>query len=136
LTKISRDMEREFSRVVELEEQKRFKEATQRLRSLIDAGATTAAAYAKLGGLLCELDQLDAAEGAFREAVAKAPRWVAASLGLFHTLWQKDLPVEALEEAKRFTKLTGSDEYMAIVREINERSCETLAEDEQEPGAH
>jgi hypothetical protein len=51
---------------VELEEQGHFKEATQRLRSLIDAGATTAAAYAKLGGLLWDLDQLDAAEGAFR----------------------------------------------------------------------
>ncbi len=115
-------MEKEFTKVLTLEEQGRLEEAAQRLRILIDSGATTAAAYAKLGGILSELGQIAPAEGAFRKAVEKAPRWVTSSLGLFHILWQQDLQVDALEEAKRFTRLTGSDEYMDIVREINERN--------------
>ncbi len=123
MREISRELiEKEFTKVVDLEEQGRLEEAAQRLRILIDSGATAASAYAKLGGLLSELGEIASAESAFREAVEKAPRWVTSSLGLFHILWQQDQRVDALEEAKRFTRLTGSDEYMDIVREINERN--------------
>ncbi len=131
MTKLSHELiDNEFSKVVELEEQGRLEEAAQRLRSLIESGATAASAYVKLGGLLWELDQLSSAKKAFKEAVEKAPRWTAASLGLFHTLWQQNLRVDALEEAKRFTKLTGSVEYRDIVQEINERSRRKAVEDD------
>ncbi len=45
--------------------------------------------------------------GCTSSPVTSAPRWVTFSLGLFHILWQQDLRVDALEEVKRFTRLTG-----------------------------
>lgn len=120
----------EFSKALDLEEQGELEAALERVKRLIASGATTSAAYAKAGGLLWELERTREAETEFRKAVERAPKWKVASLGLFHTLWDQGLRVDALEEAKRFTKLTGSDEYMEIVREINERNhSETLDED-------
>ncbi len=109
-----------FSEALRLRDSGEYVKSLEILGRLQKTRADSGALFAVTGHVHWELGQLDEAVRQFEKAIELAPRYTPASLGLFHCLWGQDKRVEALEEAKRFTALTGSDEYMEIVREINQ----------------
>jgi len=81
-----------------------------------------------LGNTYENLRRLDEAEKYYREAVRLYPKEEFASKFLFHLLWdddrefwEEDRRDEAIEEMKRFQSLSHCEDYMEIVREINEK---------------
>ena len=64
---------------------------------------------------------LDEAICAFRRAVELALKLEAASLGLFHCLWELGRQEEAAEEIRRFMSVSDSEDYRKIIQEINEK---------------
>lgn len=76
--------------------------------------ATLAESYAANG-------EKESAEKEYRKAVDMAPECELVSLCLFHFLWDHDRRVEALDEIKRFMSVSHSEDYVEIIREINEK---------------
>jgi tetratricopeptide (TPR) repeat protein len=70
---------------------------------------------------LQSLDKLEEAESKFRRAVFLNPSSELASLQLFHYLWSLDKNDQAFDEIRRFQSLAHSDDYVAIVNEINKK---------------
>lgn len=80
---------------------------------------------------LQNLGNLIEAEKYFKRAVKVAPKWELASLQLFHfyfdnkgTRWQIDRTDEAFDEMHRFQSISHCEDYVKIVREINEKHAE------------
>jgi tetratricopeptide (TPR) repeat protein len=71
---------------------------------------------------LWTLGQLDEAEHWYRKSIFIHPHSELSSLHLFHFLWDLKRTDDAFIEIKRFQSIAHSDDYMAIVREINEKS--------------
>jgi len=76
---------------------------------------------ASLGKIFWNQNKIDAALDSFRAAIQLAPDWELASLGFFHVLWEQGKTDEAFEEIKRFQRVSHSEDYVKIIREINER---------------
>ena len=74
-----------------------------------------------LGFTYKELEDFGRAEAEFVESVKLAPKWELASLQLFHLFWDQDRREEAMDELGRFMKVSYSQDYMDIVREINQK---------------
>jgi len=77
---------------------------------------------------LQELNKLDEAELYYKKTVKLAPKWELASLQLFHFLfdneggrWKEDRFDEAFDEMRRFQSISHSDDYVEIIREINDK---------------
>lgn len=110
-----------FTKAQELKKRGDLMQSLQILESLRARHGHSAALLAAIGDAQWQMRDLPAATLSFREAIDSAPAWLPPSLGLFHCLWEQGKHRDALEEAKRFTATTGSDEYMEIVREINDK---------------
>ena len=77
-----------------------------------------------LGSLyLFELHQPEKALPCFKKSTELSPKSERASLGLFHSLWSLGKEVEALEEMKRYQRLTNfqCQDYREILGEITEK---------------
>ena len=70
----------------ELLGERRFQEALNELKAVIQRDANNPYAYNLLGTALWELSQLEPARDAFRAAVLLSPHFLGARLGLSHTL--------------------------------------------------
>lgn len=90
------------------------------LVDLADCDSNSPAIFAVLGNVCWKLGELDEAVVSFRRAVELRPALEAASLGLFHSLWESGRQEEAVEEIKRFQSISDSEDYRRIVRQINE----------------
>jgi hypothetical protein len=55
----------------------------------------------------------------FKSATSLDTENEAASLCLFHCLWDQGCKVEAIDEAKRFLSVADSQDYRHIIAEIN-----------------
>lgn len=81
-----------------------------------------------LGTSYEKLCQLEKAEEYYRRAVKLYPKEEIASKFLFHFLWDDDEDLwsenrrdEAFEEIRRFQSISHCEDYMEIVREINDK---------------
>ncbi|MEP3890076.1 MAG: hypothetical protein ABJN69_06385 [Hellea sp.] len=81
-----------------------------------------------LAKALEDLNDLIGAEMYYKKTVKLAPKWELASLQLFHFLfdnyggrWKKDRLDEAFDEMRRFQSISHCEDYVEIVREINEK---------------
>lgn len=89
------------------------------LRKLVELDGSCAIYHGMLGNMLWELKRHKEAEVILKKAVDLSPESEAISTNLFHVLWEQDKNDLAFEEIKRFTKLTGSNSYDEIIKEIN-----------------
>lgn len=91
------------------------------MENLVKLNPESAIFRAVLGNIFWCLGELNTAEKEFRRAVKLAPESEKTSLGLFHCLWEQNKKDAAFEEMKRFTKISNSEDYSAIVKEINQK---------------
>lgn len=75
------------------------------------------------------LGDLEAAELAFRQATAVAPKLELASLGLYHALWGQGRKRDALREMERYVSLKPNS---AGYRELLEGGYSGFSEEEQQ----
>jgi len=114
-------LKQRFAEATKLKEKGDLSAAREIMLELSEIDPDSPAISAVLGHVFWEMQLLNEAITAFRRAVELAPNLEAASLGLFHCLWESGKREEALEEAKRFTSISGSDTYMEMVREITQK---------------
>jgi tetratricopeptide (TPR) repeat protein len=119
-----------LSRADRLREDESFQEALNLLLALSNSEPESPAVLCVLGHTYWDMHQLDDAIATFKRAIEMRPAAAAASLGLFHCLWDQGKHCEALEEVKRFMSVADSSDertniaisnYRAIVSEINEK---------------
>lgn len=116
ITEIERRM---YAEAANLSENGRLIDAIPILEQLAYGRPDCAIFLAVLANAYWEADRIQDAERWFRLAVLARPTWEASSLGLFHCLWEQGKKEEALDEIKRFMEISYSDEYVAIVKSIN-----------------
>src|SRR5689334_17323389 len=107
-----------FSEATRLKDNGEFPAAADILTELSQCDPTSPAILAVLGDVYWDMNRLSEAISAFRRALELAPGLEAASLGLFHCLWETNSRDEALEEAKRFTAVSDSESYRNVIQEI------------------
>ena len=107
-----------FSQAVSLKEQGDMIAAKDVLISLVELDPESTAAVLILGDVYQSLNRREDAIDAFRQAIELSPMLEAASLALFHCLWESGKRDEAMEELKRFQSISDSEEYRKIVSAI------------------
>ena len=118
---MKQDLKDSFSEARNLRHSGNLHAAKKTLLELSKQDATSPAIFSVLGDVCWEMELREEAANAFRQATRLSPKLEAASLGLFHCLWELGRREEALEEAKRFQSVSDSENYRKIVQEINER---------------
>ena len=94
--------------------------ALELLHDLTTKDPNSAAILAALGALCWDMQLWVDAVNAFREALRLSPKLEAASLGLFHCLWELGRREAAMAELKRFQALSDSEDYRRIVKAMIE----------------
>lgn len=119
-----------LSRAGRLREDGKLQEALNLLLALSNSEPESPAVLCVLGHTYWDMRQLADAIAAFKRVIEMRPGLAAASLGLFHCLWEQGKHYEALEEVKRFMSVADSSDerttiaisdYRAIIKEINEK---------------
>jgi tetratricopeptide (TPR) repeat protein len=78
-----------------------------------------APAFGLMGGVYYfELGKWKEAVSCYQQAVRLSPRSEAASLGLFHSLWDSGLREKAIVEMNRFQSVSYSADYDEIATEL------------------
>ena len=107
---------------IKLKNQEDYRGAARVLSHIVKEFPTCTPAFMLLGGLyLHEFKKPRKAVPCFEAAIGLAPRSEMCSLGLFHSLWNLDRVVEALEELKRFQMISHSKDYDEILAELKEK---------------
>jgi predicted Zn-dependent protease len=119
---MTKELKDSFSKAKELRDHGDLPGAKRILLDLSKREPPSPAIFSVLGDVCWEMELREEAANAFREAIQLAPKLEAASLGLFHCLWELGRREEALEEVKRFQALSDSEDYRSIVRGINKES--------------
>ncbi len=104
------------------------------LRNLVAENPESAMFNATLANSLKAEGDIDTAIEHFQKAVKLAPKSELYSLGLFHSLWRQEKREEAFDEMKRFMSISDSDDYRAIIAEMNAKwSDDTLSPESKPP---
>ena len=111
-----------FARAKELSEKNDILGVLEVMIDLVRINPKSAVFRAVLANAYCDVGKFELAEKEFNVAIQLAPESEKVSLGLFHCLWGQNKRVEAFEEMKRFMSIADSEDYRAIVKEINESS--------------
>ncbi len=110
-----------FDRALALRNSGNAEEACKILAFLIRESPLSSAFYAIKGSIHRDLRQLEEATWCFSRAVELKPELELVSLGLFHSLWEQDEQIAAMEEIKRFILAGGiSRDYREIIAEATE----------------
>ena len=112
----------EFDQAIHLRDEGKPDEALAILSKLANEPNATAAVFAVLGSLQWERGALRDAVSSFRNATDLSPRSEVASLGLFHTLLEWGQDDEAFDEMRRYLSVGKSEEYQALLNDINRSS--------------
>jgi len=115
------EIKEKFQNAVKIKEQGDSQTAKEILKELAIYDPNSVAIIATLGDVCWELKEYKEAINAFEQATKMAPKLEAVSLGLFHCLWESDQKDSAMEELKRFQKISYSEDYEMIIKEINEK---------------
>lgn len=92
--------------------------AIMKLLSLAEKYPNNPAFYGIIADIYWDMKDVKKAIEYFRKAVCVKPDSELASLGLFHTLWEKGEKEEALEEMKRYLSHYSSKKYDKILKGI------------------
>ncbi len=116
------EKEQAFNAAIKLRDSGDFVSACDKLSLLIEKYPDFGEAYLIKGGIYQDLKQFDEAIKCFKKATQLNNKSEIASLGLFHSLWEKGDWYNALEEMKRFISCGGkSKDYDEIIDEISEK---------------
>jgi tetratricopeptide (TPR) repeat protein len=108
---------------IRLKNERDFSGAVKILRMAVRLYPKCSPAHGLLGGIYFSfLNRPAAALPHCKKAAKLAPKSEMASLALFHSLWELDRQVEALEEMKRFQTISHSRDYDEILAEIKTKS--------------
>lgn len=111
-----------LQQAIDLKNAKDYAAAIRVLADSIREYPKCAPAHALMGSIyLHKLKQMSKAVDCFQKALHLSPKSEGASLGLFHSLWEANRQVEALEEMKRFQAVSHSKDYDEILAEIKEK---------------
>jgi tetratricopeptide (TPR) repeat protein len=116
-----------FRKAHQLEEAGEFEDALKIREELAIALPFSKKILLPLGKLYQILGKVEQAEVVFNDTIKHYPECELASKNLFHFLWNNDRRNEAMEELGRFQTISHSEDYMDIVREINEKSVDDTA---------
>ncbi len=108
-----------FDKAIVFRDEGRFAEAITIIEKLLPKYPENAAIFSVYGHLNWELGNLKKAIEVFQIATNLYPVSEIISLGLFHTLWEDGKREGAFKELKRFMSISYSNDYMEIVRELN-----------------
>ena len=108
----------EFDEAVKAKESGDLLRARQILLQLHQSDPDSTAILAVLGHACFKLSLFDEAIEFFRKATLLTPHSEAASLGLFHGLWQADRTDEAFDEMRRFLSEYESEEYTKLLANL------------------
>lgn len=111
-----------FLRVKSLRDSGQLDIARKLLIALSKHDPKSPAIFSVMGDVCWEMGLQAEAANAFGRAISLAPTLEAASLGLFHCLWELGRYDEALREVKRFQSVSDSEDYHRIIGEINQKS--------------
>jgi tetratricopeptide (TPR) repeat protein len=115
------ELEEQFAEAIKFQDAGQLESAKKILLALTETDPQSIRILAALGLVCWELGYLEEAVRVFTRAIELAPTSEGMSKGLFHCLWNLERKVEALEEIKRFQTISDSEDYRAIVNEINEK---------------
>jgi tetratricopeptide (TPR) repeat protein len=115
------ELEAQMSQANKLHDAGQFESARKIYLDLAEKDPQSIRILAGLGLTCMEMEALDEAVSVFKRAVELAPALESVSKGLFHSLWNFERRVEALEEIKRFQSISNSEDYEEIIKEINEK---------------
>lgn len=124
-----------FDRALRLRDAGVFDEGIEMLRALnavldpVDERPLLLQSLLQIGHMHRELDNLEAAEMAFRRATEIAPKSELASMGLYFALWDQARTREALLEMRRYVDLKPNSEGY---RELLEGGFEAAHDEDQE----
>ena len=118
-------IEEAIKHAIDLHASDQTKLAVQELSALIAEFPTEARLHSYLAAFLWRSDRFDEAVEPARQTTLLSPMSERASLVLFHVLWKIGQRVEALEEMKRFLKISPSEKYSKMIKEWE------LSEDDQ-----
>ena len=119
LSKFDKD---QFAKAQKLSKEGNILDMLEIMKGLVESNPRSAIFHAVLANAYWETGDLETAEKTFRKAIEITPDSEKASLGLFHCLWEQNRTDEAFAEMKRFMEIADSEDYRAIVNEINESS--------------
>ena len=108
----------EFQYALRLRDDGNLDAARDLLITLSERRPDSAALFAVLGDLQWNLDDLEGAITSFKTATQLAPKSEAASLGLFHCLWESDRLLDAIDECNRFLAIADAVEYRRILTDL------------------
>jgi len=110
-----------FNEALKIRDEGRSREAIGILENIAKHYPNFAPTYGIIGGILRELGEMNKAAHYFKKVVELKPMSELGSLGLFHSFWAMGLKKEALDEIKRFQRISHSEEYDSILKEIDEK---------------
>lgn len=113
------EAKKQFSRAITRRDSNDYQGALQLLLPLDKSLGTNVRFLAVLGQVHWELGEYPEAVLTFERAVALSPEYEAVSMGLFHSLLRLERVDDAFNEMRRFLSLSDSENYRALVREIN-----------------
>ena len=115
------ELAKPFLEATKLQNAGQLESAKQLLLELAEKDSQSTRILAALGLVCYETRAWNEAVTVFKRAIELAPALEAVSLGLFHSLWKLERYVEALEEAKRSQSIGDSEDYLEIIKEVNEK---------------
>jgi predicted Zn-dependent protease len=107
-----------FSRAIELREVGQLEESISILEKLKTHREDSGSLHAALAYTYALASRPGDAITSFQDAVRAAPRWLPASRGLFHALWDDGQEKVALQELARFQAEAHSEDYVEIISEL------------------
>jgi predicted Zn-dependent protease len=123
--------ESRFQEALALRDSGDLRGARDLLTELSKLRSDSAALFAVLGKLNWDLGDFDSAINAFEHATRLAPQSEAASLGLFHCLWESKHVSAAIDEIRRFQSAAHSQDYDAIVDNLRSNGIWSSNENEK-----
>jgi tetratricopeptide (TPR) repeat protein len=107
-----------LDRAIGLKRQRKNRQAIQILLLLSRQYPRSATVHGLLGGTYFELDDMGKAANAFTQAIRLNPKSELASLGLFHSLWERNQRHQAFAEMRRFLSIAPSEQYTTLLRDL------------------
>ncbi len=120
-TKKSPKLDKKIKEILKKKEAGQYQEALMDAENLSTEYPDVASVFGLAASMYFEADQFDKAAEKYKKATEISPKSEAASLGLFHSLWQMDKNDQAFDEMKRYMSIAQSDEYNELLTNFSKK---------------